>query len=775
MFYRVAVIQNEKEVFRYDCADLAKMTKTLPDFRFYKFIYYDENNIFELFSYLNKFDSVFFATNSLISEPIYRCCCDHKRELETYIKGGHGLFVGYSSKTRERLFLPDDLIIVEENRSLTTGDTAMDGDLIFANHPIISSHKVITPVAYTKKAKNHTTISGLYFSYLRIIHPEKNYFDCLVGDKNTGRALLLCTKSSTGTKVVLSTLPIDWQQQFELFINTVKYCTEGEASIVIFAKTLNEKIDFSREYLYRQLSQYKRAFIYEYYDDIHDINILKHNCNTIIFDASWKDNEVDLFCDLQKQEIFDKKIRVLHYFRYNNLPGSVYKLTVHSAFQQIDLLEDSLLIEIESRTPTKSTHYSYDSSLLTTFDVLKLLKKHNITNKNLNNKIIDNGKKHLLSDGSYDAMFVASCNFLAIWNICDKNANNDIQFIALKNYILKELFEKKKSNISPSEKAQALYFLEEFNIFEDKQISILIKEIFEFLSSVAGDDIYSYSISNCWQVVSSHVPLVITNRVFDIKLIEQNSRYLLRVLGKIDSNCKVIFLSNYIITLCNLLSYKVINDTNEIGILTKTLFSAVNLLHDKRNGNLWNQDLYSSCYAIKALRHFSDLLSSYPVDEILMLSMPNYNISNNVANCGQIVDSSQILEASKKQVELLMEERANTESANTRVSELESSLSNINVTLNMEKEEKEKLQNELIRMKKKVRRKTIFDIVGRISILCSLYLIVQMIYVAIYARDSFNTYLHSFNSFISWLIVGIGSIVPIFELVMYFIKRDDDN
>ena len=769
MFYRIAIIQNEKEVFKYDCADWNNLFKDNSNFSFYKLVYFDEHNISKLIESIQEYDAIFFATNAFNSSIIYEVCENSIGKLEDYIVSGKGLYIGYSSKNKSHSFLPEKYRIEQIERDFNSGESEMDGELAAISHPLTVAHKTVDLKAYTHIATQHTTIAGLYFDYLNFEDRHDGIYDKIIIDKNQNRPLMVCTKSASGMRLVVSTLPIDWQRQMDLFVNVVKFCTEGEPIIKILSQESSGGNDFSREYLARQLNLFKRPFLFERISSIDEVDLSKCRYETIIFDCSWKDKDVDAFCEENIKLIYNKNIRILHYYNYKSSRNPIYKLTVHSAFQQVDLIEESILIAIEGRTPTAKDKFSYDSSLLSTYEAIKLLQENGIYNEDLYAKIVETGKKRLLTDGSYDAMFVASSNFYAVWKMCDKNATKDKKFIALQKYIMHELFEKGEDNISPSEKAQVLYFLSDSEIISEKQKCQLLSSIMKPLLMANQEDIYGYGISNCWNVFSGNLDIVLKNGVISERDLNLQIKNLFSLLGDAKNDCKIVILSNYIITLSNLLQSKVVTRENELRILYRLLFNAISQIYDRRENLLWNDDIYSSCYAIKALKEFSEL-STYPIDEILTLSQPNSTIFAYGKDTAQF-DYTAVLESTIQQTNELIKTRDALEEANRQVDELTGKVESVEGELKTAKKEKESLDDEFQRIKKENKLHKAIDIIGRIAIVGLVFFLVQMVYVIINHRESFIEYFKSFNSFLSWALVGISTIITLVTFIRFFRKK----
>lgn len=769
MFYRIAIVQNEKEVFKYDCADWSNLFKDNAYFSFYKLTYFDEHNIGCLVETLMDFDAVFFATNALNSAIIYDALCENTSLLEKYISMGHGCYIGYSSKNKSHEFLPDKYKIEQIERDFPGGESEMDGKLETIRHPLTEAHCVVNLGKYVSTAMHHTTIAGLYFDYLAFGDKHNSVFDKIVVDSAYNRVLMVCTKMAMGARLVVSTLPVDWQRQTEFFINIVKFCTEGEPIIKIVSRESEIDNDFSKEYLSRQLNLYKRPFRFDAVKDLGGIDLSECRYETVIFDSSWRDDEVDSFCERHLKQIYDKNIRILHYYNYKSSRNPIYKLTVHSAFQQVDLLEESLLIAIEGRTPGAKGNYSYDSSLLTTFEAVKLLQENKIFNDTLYQKIVDQGKKRLLNDGSYDAMFVASANFYAVWKMCDKNAMSDPKFIALHDYIYRELFGEKLNNISPSEKAQVLYFLSSVELVDDEKKGLLLSSLVQPLTMANRDDIFSYAISSCWNIFAENIELVLSQKILSVTQLSLLIKNLLSLLGDLKIDCKIVILSNYILVLSNLIQKKIVVEDSEQRILYKLLFSSISQIYDRRDGLLWNDDIYSSCYAIKALKKFSEL-STYPIDEILTLTQPNNTLLAFERNVTKF-DSSLILDSTNQQTNELVQTRAELSAAQVKIDEQKTNIEHLEAEKKELTEKYTTIEDQLKSCKKENRIKRVIDIIGRLSIIGLVFLIVQMIYVAVNYRDSFNAYFQSFNSFFSWLMVGIGALISIITFLGFFRRK----
>lgn len=768
--YKIAIVQNEKEIFKYDCADWSKLIAEDKTLSYYKCEYYDENSIEKLFESLSLYDAVFFATNALNSQYTYSACFQNRIKIEEYIKSNHGLYIGYSSKNKERDFLPNDYKYKQTERDFTK-ETEFEGELTFISHYITKMYKEVDLKEYLCTANNHMTIAGLYFDYIELDINSQNY-DSVIIDSEYNRGLLLCSKRTMGSRVVISTLPIDWQMHGILFNSIVRYCSEGLPSVDIISQEGSRISFFSQEFLFRKLNETKKPFKCTVLKEPIDLLGLYFHSEVIVFDSTWDEASVDGFCSNEKNYIINNDLRILHYHKQGN--EGLYKLTVHSAFQQIDLTEKELLVFLESKCPDEKQKYSYDSSLLATFESLKVLQFNDIYCPELYVKIIENGKKRLLPDGSYDAMFVASCMFIAIWTMCDNDCKKDEEYKRLLNYINSTISER-GDNISCYEKAQALYYLFSKKLSDENTCSKLTNDILKFIKETNENNLISYGMSNCWKV------LAIVNCELDkdiTKIIIQSIRQISFTFVSIIESIKLPIISNYLFSISSMIQNKKIclSEDNERTVYG-FLFDATEFLNNKiKSGHIEN-DVFSSCLAIEALKKFYSL-SIYPTDEII--SLVSFGTSYKDRESYTIVQANDMLDLSKVISQELFQVKKELLMMHSKENELNAKVDeeNLNVTIAKENltsalKECDDLREELEKKTKSLNRRGVFSIVKSIALVIVIFMFIQMIFVYFKNKDVFISYFSSFYSFADWCAISTGIVVAVVEIIKYIQNKEE--
>lgn len=680
MFYRVAIIQNEKEIFKYDCADCSKLIHSLSCFDYYKIFYFDEHNIDEFFSDIFKFDSAFFATNALNAKLIFEACIKNSELIESFIKKQHGIYIGYSSKKKSREFLPDRYKCYQEERSFLPGDDEFSGKIAVRNEYYCSLFNDFSINEYISCARNHTTIAGLYFDFL-LYDAKKTLFEEVIIDEKYKRCLLLFSRAITKERVCISTLPVDWQNQINLFINILRYITEGTPEICIVSKKEIDRYEnFSYEYLSRQLNLYKKSCI----------RICRSNCdldgvverypssNIVLFDASWGVSEIAEICANSQPLINSRNLRILHCYQNEKITDvSCYDLLVHSAYQVFDLYESQLILRLQSCLPDEKQNYSFDSNLIATFEAVKLLKANGIINQTLFNGIVDVGKKRLIPNGSYDSMFIASCTFLSLWSKCNEGVVYDTQYILLEDYILRE-FKTSYDKISTYEKAQAIYYLDGVISFPEELYSRMIHEIISKMKSATNKEMLGYGYSNCWKAITLPDAYKIVGSDYSAQeVIELLNRQIL-VFDDFSSDLKTVIVANFVSAMSYILKHGLVVEKDELRYIYQSLFSALGFMYDRYNSDFLD-DVYSSCVLVNAFKMFSKL-AIYPIDEILSLVDLNSNSEFAAfAKVNNFIDKSvELANKISEQNYSLLQLKSENETQEKNIGLLESKIKNLN-------------------------------------------------------------------------------------------------
>jgi hypothetical protein len=276
------------------------------------------------------------------------------------------------------------------------------------------------------------------------------------------------------------------------------------------------------------------------------------------------------------------------------------------------------------------------------------------------------------------------------------------------------------------------------NIVSAENKKSYIKEIIQKIEESDGEELLSYGISNCWRVLGNHFGQDIIEQQDSNKLFSLIKKSF-PVFGNFKSNPKISVVANYVYALSKMLKDKRIEDKSERAHIHKFLFSAIGYLYNSLNSALWNDDIYSSCLAINALKEFHNL-SVYPIDEILLLS-------DTVNKTGINIDT--LLEISNSQTNLLITLKKNNAELENTNKELNANLKNL---------------------KHKNLGKRFSIIGGIVAISIFILFVLPLFFDKIAFYNFFNT-VKSFYSQISGIIVAAAAVLAcVFTVLSYYKK-----
>ncbi|MDE6947076.1 MAG: hypothetical protein K2P14_07835, partial [Anaeroplasmataceae bacterium] len=761
---------------------------------------FDEHNIKDLFedSELN-YDAIFFAMNALDSKEIYDACneINAKEKINKFLDAGKGLYIGYSSKENKREFLPEKYNVHQKARDLSK-ESQNEGELLLCQDTSFSQMLNDNMLKdYIKQSKEHLTIKGLYFSYLE----GTNFFQSVIIDKKDERTLLAVSDTTSSHRIVITTLPIDWQEQQDIFINIIKYCAEGVPVITILSND-NSTDYFGREYLFRQLGLNKIPYDYNVIAQKKDLSKVFDNFEVVIFDSTWTDEDIKEIISSQQKLIVKKNLRIFHFSNNENSnTNQLHRLSIHSAYQSIDKIEKEVLIYLINKT------FDYGQSniklsILTEIEVLRFNQRLNHHNSNFCKRIIDDIEARIQKDGSYASMFVASCNAIHLLSLCAKENQLSKEYLSkisvckklLSGYISTSIMTMKKNidRTSSYELASSIYYLENIYEIDADALEVFIYKIINTLLNVDGAEMTGFAIQMCFKVLIDNIELVKRydekNRYIDtIKNLVKKCSY---AFDNFDYSYKVAAVSIYVMSLLDLIKNNFFsNDFSTLRIMHKSLFSAIDFLYKSRNqlDSSWDNDIYATCLAAQTLSDFSSL-STYPIDELLIL-LSNYCVSKNITTLDGLV---RLAQQQEEKINLVIKEKEEEkhqklllqDSLKNNEEKSQNTINNLNNQIN---QKEQKINEQLERIDNLKNRhlvwRAIFILICTLLILTIILFILYMVYIGHELRNvtindtkiDYSWMLYEFyssESGISQIIIGVGAIIIEISLFMLFFLKN---
>lgn len=240
--YRLALIQNQSEMAHYGYADAQPMLTDLG----YSPTLFTGHNLHLLPTPLkDHFDALVIASNAMNDRLVFEQLVDGplRGDIESFLLAGGGVVclhqLGLARLDREPKlpFLPDLLRSVAPTRR-PPNERATDGNLGVppgvAGHVLVVYPNHVDAAALQSMSRGFRGLPGVYWHYWSGIDLAR--WDVLVVDerrREAVRPLVVVSKESDPGRVVLSSLPLDWQRGRELLENIVVYAAEGRHSTAV--------------------------------------------------------------------------------------------------------------------------------------------------------------------------------------------------------------------------------------------------------------------------------------------------------------------------------------------------------------------------------------------------------------------------------------------------------------------------------------------------------------------------------------------------------------
>jgi hypothetical protein len=258
--YSVALVQNQSEMSHYGYAD------TRPLLRGYRQTLFTGDDIQHLVPVLadRKVDALVLATNALNDRNILRALCrpEFAAVLEGFLASGRGLLcmqqIGLAMRNGPTLdLLPEAFGRVRPRVRPAQESAQAPSDVLGSpDHLLLTYPSLIDLETTATYAFSRATLTGLYWHYWDQV--DSSAWDVVVRDTAMAphRALVLCAKESGLGRVVLSAIPLDWQNHTQFMRNLLSYAVEGRHSLAVIEQNEDLAFDYLRHSLHARRVAY---------------------------------------------------------------------------------------------------------------------------------------------------------------------------------------------------------------------------------------------------------------------------------------------------------------------------------------------------------------------------------------------------------------------------------------------------------------------------------------------------------------------------------------
>ncbi|MDE7089951.1 MAG: hypothetical protein K2O54_07515 [Prevotella sp.] len=240
--YKVAVLMASGEMIAYPYSNLKNYVKRFRQSDIYDFVIFSQETFDECFAFLKlgKFDSLIICSNAGNDMDVKDELESHKSDISDFIESGHGVLIlmQYGLLTRNQylnIIAPSVFGASDDKRLYSVSPIELNkqtvGEVEFNTNSILLQYpNNIIKEDFVKKALNNsfreTIAPGFIKDYQRAYFsgPIRYTIDCETEST--------CIYSESDTKrVIITTLPVDLQEQLPLLENMVSFVCRGRPAI----------------------------------------------------------------------------------------------------------------------------------------------------------------------------------------------------------------------------------------------------------------------------------------------------------------------------------------------------------------------------------------------------------------------------------------------------------------------------------------------------------------------------------------------------------------
>ncbi len=256
--YKVAVIMASGEMIAYSYSNPKKYVNYFRQKDIYNFMIFSQENLDECFAFmrLGKFDSLIICSNAVNDLDVKKELESHKAEISAFIESGNGVLIllQYGLLTRNQI-----LNIIEPSIFNSTNDgknlycvspielsKQIGGTLEFKHNSILLQYpNFINKNLFIHKALNNsfreTIAPGFIKDYPRA------YFLSPINYTINNETESICIYSGSDMKrVIITTMPVDLQEQLPLLENMISYVSRGRPAINLLKCENSSKCIFTK-------------------------------------------------------------------------------------------------------------------------------------------------------------------------------------------------------------------------------------------------------------------------------------------------------------------------------------------------------------------------------------------------------------------------------------------------------------------------------------------------------------------------------------------------
>jgi hypothetical protein len=405
--YRVAVILNESETERYGWANVLPVLRKSVDHNEYDFDPYTAANIADFFRQISSYDSIFISYNACNDELLYEKLVANRSTIANFLDSGKGLFISFQKRVTDNKslsgFLPEEYEYQIQGRKEASSEGRIEVPSGSEGSILLRFPRRVSTTEVLHRCRINEFKAHLYRGF---IIPKNTYnFTPVFVDTSYGdqRKILVSTRYDFHARIVISTMPLDWEGHLNLLGNIITFISEGFPLVALVAKRGSETLDY--DYLVSSLKFHKIPGKLYKVDNL-DAQAIRTDVHKFyVFGPGWSEKQcADYWGRVHTK---DQDCRAYFFRETSGIPS----LVEYSKYS----FSDSIILESLAWINSKFKDGAFQSSFWITYDVVDMLTSMSVSLDYVQDDILRRIREHD-ADGSYDALMGATCALVEMYS-----------------------------------------------------------------------------------------------------------------------------------------------------------------------------------------------------------------------------------------------------------------------------------------------------------------------------------------------------------------------